>query len=100
MQEWFKDEETGKSILVSPEDEGTPNVSSPKESEYLQPYRIVMNSTNLVRDGYRWAYAHYLEPIAIQHFIISTPDGSGDPSNSVICQNPRWSLQANSGATE
>lgn len=100
MQEWFKDEETGKSILISPEDEGTPNVSSPKESKYLRPYRIVLNSTNLVRDGYRWAYAHYLEPIAIQHFIISTPDGSGDPSNSVIYQNPGWPLQANSGATE
>lgn len=100
MQEWYKDEETGESILVTPEDGGTPNVSSPSESPYLRPYRIVLGSTNLARDGYKWAYAHYLEPIAIQHFLITAPDGSGDPANSVIYQNPGWPIQANSGAVE
>lgn len=100
MQEWYVDEEVGESILVTPEDGGTPNVSSPEESEYLRPYRIILGSTNLVRDGYKWAYAHYLEPISIQHFLITVPDGSGDPASSVIYQNPGWSLQANSGAME
>lgn len=100
MEDWYNDEETGESILVTPEDGGTPNVSSSEESQYLRPYRIVLGSTNQVRDGYKWAYAHYLEPISIQHFLITAPDGSGDPANSVIYQNPGWSLQANSGATE
>lgn len=100
MQEWYKDEEMCESILVTPEDGGTPNVSSPSESPYLRPYRIVLGSTNLARDGYKWAYAHYLEPIAIQHFLITAPDGSGDPANSVIYQNPGWPIQANSGAVE
>lgn len=101
MQEWYTDEETGESLLIpAGSGEGTPNVSDEDESDYLRPYRIVMGSTNLVRDGYEWAYAHYLDPIAIQHFIITTPDGSGDPANSVIYQNPGWSLQANSGAVE
>ncbi|UCS91764.1 RagB/SusD family nutrient uptake outer membrane protein [Echinicola marina] len=100
MKEWYKDEETGKTLLIQPNEEGTPNVSSEAEGEYLRPYRIVLGATNLVKDGYRWAYAHYLEPIAIQHFIITTPDGSGSPENSVIYQNPGWPLQANSAATE
>lgn len=99
MQEWYVDEDTNESLLVEPGTEGTPNVSAQSDSEYLRPYRIVTGSTNLVRDGYKWAFAHYLSPIAIQHFIITTPDGSGSPQNSVIYQNPDWPLTANSGAT-
>lgn len=100
MQEWFKNEDTGQSILVPAESgaSGTPNVSSPSESKYLRPYRIILGPTNLAREGYRWATAHYLEPIAIQHLIITSP--SGDPASSVIYQNPGWPLVANSGATE
>ncbi|PZX52115.1 putative outer membrane starch-binding protein [Algoriphagus ratkowskyi] len=97
MKEWYKDED-GDSQLVEPGTGGTPNVSAESDGEYLQPYRIVTKSTNLVKEGYRWAYAHYLEPIAIQHFLITTPDGSGVAENSVIYQNPDWPLTANSGA--
>lgn len=99
MEEWYENEE-GASTLIPAGTSGTPNVSNPNESEYLRPYRINLSSSNFVQDGYKWAYAHYLEPIAIQHFIITTPDGSGSPENSVIYQNPGWPLQANSAATE
>jgi len=100
MQHWYKDEQTGESALVEPGTGGTPNVSAKSEGEYLRPYRIVTSATNLVKDGYRWAYAHYLEPIAVQHFIITTPDGSGAPSSSIIYQNPDWPMTANSGALD
>lgn len=100
MQNWYKDPTTGESLLVEPGTGGTPNVSAESDSKYLRPYRIVTSATNLVKDGYQWAYAHYLEPIAIQHFIITTPDGSGVPSNSVIYQNPDWPLTPNSGALD
>lgn len=100
MQDWYKDEDTGQSTLVpaGSGSSGTPNVSSPSESQYLRPYRIILGSTNLAREGYRWATAHYLEPIAIQHFIITSP--TGDPATSVIYQNPGWPLVANSGAID
>lgn len=99
MQNWYEDED-GATELVEPTDEGTPNVSAKSDSKYLRPYRIITSSTNLVKDGYSWAYAHYLEPIAIQHFLITTPSGSGAAENSVIYQNPDWPISANSGALD
>ena len=100
MQDWYKDPDTEQSVLVTAESgaSGTPNASNPSESTYMRPYRIILGPTNLARDGYKWATAHYLEPIAIQHLIITSD--SGDPSNSVIYQNPGWPLVANSGALE
>lgn len=82
-------------------EQGTPgktaNISSSTESEYLRPYRVVLNSGNFVQDGYSWTPAHYLEPIAIEHFII-TSETPGDINTSVIYQNPGWPLRANAGA--
>ncbi|PTX18057.1 putative outer membrane starch-binding protein [Pontibacter mucosus] len=98
MQEWYVDEKTGESKLIEAETAGkTANVSKKSESLYLRPYRVNLSGSNLVKDGYRWANAHYLEPIAIQHFLI-TSQGAAD--GSVIYQNPGWPLQANAGATE
>lgn len=99
MEDWFVDED-GNTRLIEP---GTPdqtaNVSGSSESEYLRPYRINLSSSNLVRDGYRWTAAHYLEPIALQHFII-TAESSSDLTSSAIYQNPGWPLEANSGAID
>ena len=47
--------------------------------------------------GYKWAMAHYLSPIATQHFLITSKDGS-DVTMSQIYQNPGWSTTANTGA--
>ena len=99
MQEWYKNT-NGTSLLIEAGTPGkTANVSQSSESPYLRPYRVNLTASNLVKDGYRWTPAHYLEPIAIQHFII-TSGGSGDPQASVIYQNPGWPLEANVGATE
>ncbi|MCK3685597.1 RagB/SusD family nutrient uptake outer membrane protein [Maribellus sp. YY47] len=100
MQNWYFDAEEGESRLVEPGTAGkTANISSSAASEYMRPYGVNVDNSNLVLNGYRWTEAHYLTPIAIQHFIItaSTPT---DLTSSVIYQNPGWPLQANSGAIE
>lgn len=97
IQNWYKNV-NGSSLLVEAETSGkTANVSKRSESLYLRPYRINLTASNLVKDGYKWTSAHYLEPIAIQHFLITATNPS-DLSTSVIYQNPGWPLEANSGA--
>lgn len=96
MKNWYVDDK-GVSTLIEPGGTGkTPNVSASTESAYLRPYRINTAASNLVLNGYKWTEAHYLNPIAINHFSITSPDGS--PSNSVIYQNPGWPIIANQGA--
>lgn len=97
MEKWFVSE--GKSKLIEPNTPGqTANVSAKSESAYLRPYRINLTSNNLVLDGYKWTEAHYLTPIAINHFTITSPDGT--PPNSTLYQNPGWPLVANQGANQ
>jgi hypothetical protein len=97
MQNWYLNAD-GSSQLVQPGTAGkTANVSSKSESLYLNPYRINTSANNLVKDGYKWAMAHYLDPIAIQHFLITSPDPS-DAGKSVMYQNPGWPMTANAGA--
>ena len=99
MQEWYKKPD-GTSTLIEAGTPGkTANVSRKAESLYLRPYRVNLSASNLVLDGYKWAYAHYLEPIAVQHFLITTEKG-GDISKSMIYQNPGWPIEANRGALE
>lgn len=69
-------------------------VSDPALSQYLRPYEIRNNAIGYA--GVRWNTAHYLSPIAIQHFTI-TANGS-DLSTSPIYQNPGWPMQAGQGA--
>ncbi|WP_053975893.1 RagB/SusD family nutrient uptake outer membrane protein [Mangrovimonas xylaniphaga] len=73
---------------------GTPSasVSSPSLSDYLRPYEKTGNE--LVFDGYRWTMAHYLNPIAASHFLIT--GGSSSP----IYQNPGWSTSANTAPSD
>ena len=75
----------------------TAAVSSPSLSDYLRPYE--KNGNELVTNGYEWTMAHYLNPIAAQHFLISSTDGT-DASTSPIYQNPGWSTSANTPPTD
>ena len=69
------------------------NISPKDFSTYCAPYHILSN--NRVYEGYRWRMAHYLDPIAVQHFLIT---GGGSADNSTLYQNPGWPLQADQGA--
>jgi hypothetical protein len=63
-------------------------VSSPALSDYLRPYE--KNGNELVYNGYKWTMAHYLSPIAAQHFLITSTNG-----DSPIYQNPGWTTAPN-----
>lgn len=69
------------------------NVSSKSFSKYFAPFHILQN--NKAYNGYSWRMAHYLNPIAIQHFIIT---GDGNAQASPLYQNPGWPLTAGEGA--
>ena len=68
-------------------------VSDPALSVYLRPYE--KTPTSLVFDGYQWHMAHYWNPIALQHFLITA--GGNDVTRSPIYQNPGWPIVANAG---
>ncbi|MDR2805903.1 MAG: RagB/SusD family nutrient uptake outer membrane protein [Dysgonamonadaceae bacterium] len=77
-------------------------VSNPALGDYLRPYEVV--STSLSYPGAKWCMAHYLNPIASGHFLISAvgSDTSGAPvdySKSPIYQNPGWGIEADSSPT-
>lgn len=75
----------------------SPNVSS-RSYKYLRP--LAVNENNLAFNGYTFPQAHYLDPIAYYHFTMSTPLKGADATTSVIYQNPGWSLEVGSKATE
>lgn len=94
MESLFVDE-NGESLLrYDQADEADNNVSSPSDGEYLLPNR--KTSANEYYNGFYFFEAHYLDPIAVQHFLITSPDGAS-VENSPIYQNPGWPIVA--GAT-
>ncbi|MDR2816427.1 MAG: RagB/SusD family nutrient uptake outer membrane protein [Proteiniphilum sp.] len=92
MKEWYKNDDGSYNLNYGLDTSGS-IISPPDRSEYLRPYE--KNRNSLVLDGYRWNMAHYLSPIAIQHFVLTSKDG--DLSTSPIYQNPGWPLTANEG---
>ncbi|MFT3738392.1 MAG: RagB/SusD family nutrient uptake outer membrane protein [Breznakibacter sp.] len=92
MQEWYRDADGNLTVTYGT---ATATVSAPMTSSYLRPYE--KTGKELVFDGYRWALAHYLEPIAVEHFLITSSDGE-TVSASPVYQNPRWPTEANMGA--
>ena len=84
----------GDNLKYDQADEKNNNVSSPSLSDYLRPNQVT--STNQYYNGLYFYEAHYLDPIAVQHFMITSPDGS-TVSQSPIYQNPGWPIT--SGAT-
>ena len=94
MQAWY-DKPEGGTLLVYGLDDPLANVSAPSLSPYLRPYEFT--SKSLALNGYKWSMAHYLSPIAIQNFMITSVGGS--VSDSPIYQNPGWPLEANLGPT-
>lgn len=87
MENWYQGQ------LVNDESDKA-NVSSPTRSEYIRPYE--KNKKSLVYDGYRWAMAHYLSPIPIKQFQLTS--ANGDLNTSPLYQNPGWPMIAGNGA--
>ncbi len=90
MQNWYSGDQ-----LIYGANNADAVVSDPSLGEYLRPYEIHSNATGY--DGINWIMAHYLKPIAAENFTI-TAEG-GDLSSSPIYQNPGWSKQSGTGAT-
>ena len=88
MEHWY-DNEDGTSQLITSGDKK--NVSSPEDGDgYYCPHRI--NPKHMNYNGYSWAMAHYLDPIAAKHFQLTGGD------KSTIYQNPGWGVNAGEGA--
>lgn len=94
MEHWYDDPTTGKTTLRS---DGTPDatVSAKALSEYLRPFEKSTNQT--CYDGCTWHLAHYLKPVMIKQFLITSPDGK-TVEQSTIYQNPYWPMVADKPA--
>jgi hypothetical protein len=84
MKDWYQ-----PSQLVYGAANSNAIVSDPALSTYLRPQEIRNNA--LSYGGAKWIMAHYLNPIAAQHFTITTT--SGNAESSPIYQNPGWPMQ-------
>lgn len=83
-------------LLADQADERDNTVSSPSLSQYIRTYQIVQSNNNFY-NGLFFTNAHYLYPIAVQHFLISASDGQ-HVASSPIYQNPNWPTTAGQGA--
>ena len=92
MERWY-DDSKGNTTLVYGTDKA--NVSSPNDSEYLLPYRKTANQ--LAYEGFVWKMAHYLDPIRVDQFQITSTDGK-NIETSPIYQNPYWPTTADMAA--
>lgn len=93
MKDWYNDASGNTTLKYGVNDA---NVSSPDASMYFRPQEVNLNSLILKQGGCKWAMAHYLSPIAIQHMLITSADKS-DVSTSPIYQNPYWPTIADEG---
>ena len=69
-----------------------------KDTKYLQPHAF--NALTIKNNGYRFEEANYLTPISYDVFRLSTPVKGGDPTTSVVYQNPGWPIGANQYAIQ
>ena len=81
MKSWYKADQ-----IIYGANDAKATVSDPALSLYLRPNEI--RSSSLSYNGAKWVMAHYLNPIAAQHFVITSTDGSAN--SSPIYQNPGW----------
>lgn len=94
----------GSTLKYDQEQDNKNNVSSPTDVEgglngdpsYLSMFRI-SHSNQFYHAGMTWRQAHYLYPIAVNHFLESSADGS-TISTSPIYQNPGYKVEANTAA--
>ena len=86
----------GDRLVTDQTDPSKNNVSSPSLSEYIRPFQRTTDNNNYY-NGLFFCNAHYLSPIAVKHFLLTTSDGK-TISTSPIYQNPGWSTTVGEGA--
>lgn len=94
----FRSEYEGQLFYIGDGSGKVPNMSSPALSEYVRPYEKTTN--NLLFNGMKWTPAHYLQPIDMGQFNITSKvgeNGSVDHSSSPLYQNPGWPTIADQG---
>lgn len=99
MRFWGTDYETELADLtiVNP---ANGNMSSPELSNYIVPYeKITVNNNIAAQGGFLFTPAHYLDPIGMDVFRLTSTDKS-NYSTSIVYQNPGWSTQAQTGASD
>lgn len=83
-------------VLLADQADPTKNtMSSPNLSDYIRPFQIIQTNNNFY-DGFFFTEAHYLEPIAYEHFLDTSSDGE-TVSTSPIYQNPGWPTESGQG---
>lgn len=87
MEHWYTD-------LIS---DGTDkaNVSAKTKSEYLRPYERYTAQSCF--NGMTWKMAHYLYPIMVKQFQLTSSDGHSTTGSSIY-QNPYWPMVADLAA--
>ena len=88
MEDWYE----GEYII---DGSSKANISSPEVSEYVRPFQ--RTSSQRCYNGYTWKLAHYLQPVMIKQFQLTSVDGQ-DISTSPIYQNPYWPMVADQAA--
>lgn len=90
----------GELVTVTVDVEGgTGNMSSPTISgPYVHPYQISKVNNN-VFNGLTWTRAQYLSPIGQEAFRKTSTAADQSLDASVVYQNPGWSRNAGTGAS-
>lgn len=85
-------------LLLADQTDPTKNtMSSPSLSNYMRPFQVVLTNNNFY-NGLFFCEAHYLEPIAYEHFLDTSTDGT-TASTSPIYQNPGWPIASGAAPT-
>jgi hypothetical protein len=97
MEDWYPDPKDPSKSLLNGDGTNGANVSSKERSEYLRPFERY--SAQAGYDGVTWKMAHYLSPLPVEQFQLTSTDGK-DLSTSTIYQNPYWPVVADQVATQ
>lgn len=95
MEHWYDDPGDDAPLLADGSAEAT--VSSVEKSEYIRPYQ--KNANQICYDGYIWHLAHYLNPIPVNQFLVTSVDGQSIET-SPLYQNPYWLVVADMPAEQ
>lgn len=90
MQDWYPDAVTDGSVNA--------NMSSPSLSEYFRPHEVIMINNDFA-DGLTWRMAHYLDPLPLKQFMLTSTDYTS-LEKSPLYQNPYWPTESGLSALQ